>query len=191
MSYDARITGGFGPFTFGPLFQGNVGRMKFSVAIRDSTIVISLPGTHLIGYICDVVPKHPKTVEPRRDSDRRHRAAPVDSDANMADKDIVHSRFGQWLSAKTDLGNENVLPSSLEKGLGSQTTHYGAPDPNIPVLPPTTTAVPYSSPTINPPPEFSTYSNVSDTIGTTVEIDRLKRKSMTGHRKKKKLEKHA
>ena len=192
MSYDTRITGGFGLFTFGPLFQGHVGRMKFSVAMRDSTIVISLPGTHLIGYICDVVPKHP--IEPRFDSDRRRRAASVLSmgpDASMADKDIVRSKFGRWLSAKSDLGNEAISLSSLEKVVGPQTAHYGSPDPNRPVLPPTTTAVPYSSPRLNPPSEFSAYSNVSDTIGTTVEIDRLKRKRMTGHSKKNRLQKHA
>ena len=195
MSYDTHITGGFGPFTFGPLFQGNVGRMKFSVAVRDSTIVISFPGTHLVGYICDVVPKHP--VEPRFDSDRRRRAASISLDESlrtgsfesMAEQNIVHSRFGEWLSAKSELGSGSIASNLLKSVPRSKTTaHYEAPDPNRPVPPHTTTTVPYSSPTLNPPSEFSAYSNVS-VIGTTVEIDRLRRKKITHQSKKRRLQK--
>ena len=59
-SYDPHITGGFGPFSFGPLHRASTGNMKFRVGIRDNKISITLPGTQLIGYVCDVVPQHPK-----------------------------------------------------------------------------------------------------------------------------------
>ena len=60
LSYDPHITGGFGPFSFDPLHRARAGNMKFRVGIRDSKITITLPGTQLIGYVCDVVPQHPK-----------------------------------------------------------------------------------------------------------------------------------
>ena len=60
LSYDPHITAGFGPFSFGSLHRARAGNMKFRVGIRDSKITITLPGTQLIGYVCDVVPQHPK-----------------------------------------------------------------------------------------------------------------------------------
>ncbi|CAI8035383.1 hypothetical protein GBAR_LOCUS19865 [Geodia barretti] len=58
-SYDPHITGGFGPFSFGRLHRASAGDMKFRVGVRDNKISITLPGTQLIGYVCDVVPQHP------------------------------------------------------------------------------------------------------------------------------------
>ena len=86
-SYDPHITGGFGPFSIGPLHRARAGNMKFRLGIRDSKITITLPGTQLIGYVCDVVPQHPKEATYQRHKTRR-------SVTNYHSKD---SEFEQWL----------------------------------------------------------------------------------------------
>ena len=61
LSFDQHVTGGFGPFVFGKYFEASKGRIKFRLEHDgDSTIKIVLPGTQLIGYICNSVPKLPK-----------------------------------------------------------------------------------------------------------------------------------
>ena len=60
LSYDPHVSGGFGPFSFGPLYRVRAGNMmKFRVEVKESKIKLMIPGTQLIGYVCDVVPKHP------------------------------------------------------------------------------------------------------------------------------------
>ena len=87
-SYDPHITGGFGPFSFGPLHRASAGDMKFRVGIRDNKISITLPGTQLIGYVCDVVPQHPR--ENATNSHRSTRSAEQETG----------SEFDQWLFSK-------------------------------------------------------------------------------------------
>ena len=97
MSYDHNIHGGFGPFTFGPLYQGrlHVRGLKFRVETRSDRIVITFPGTQLIGYICDIVPQHPP--ETQSGGKRRRRST------GKGKRDVISSssKFGQWLSSKT------------------------------------------------------------------------------------------
>ena len=83
LSYDPHITGGFGPFSFGPLHRASAGGiMKFRVGIRDNQITITLPGTQVIGYVCNVVAQHPKeTVQRGRRSVHTNRD--LDSDFNQ------------------------------------------------------------------------------------------------------------
>ena len=93
LSYDPHITGGFGPFSFGPLHRQRAGNMKFRVGIRDSKITITLPGTQLIGYVCDVVPQHPKEAGYRL---RRS----VHSKNGFRDLPSTESDTDQWLLVK-------------------------------------------------------------------------------------------
>ena len=81
-SYDSHVTGGFGPFSFGPMHEGSTGNIKFRVGVRDNKISITLPGTQLIGYVSDVVPQHPRETNLR---DRR--SIPQE----------IESQFDQWL----------------------------------------------------------------------------------------------
>ena len=90
-SYDPHITGGFGPFSFGPMHRASAGDMKFRVGIRDNKISITLPGTQLIGYVCDVVPQHP-----REPTDRVRRS----TYSTVPDTLLKESEFDQWLFAK-------------------------------------------------------------------------------------------
>lgn len=84
LSYDPHITGGFGPFSFGPLHRASAGKMKFRVGIRDNQITITLPGTQVIGFVCDVVPQYPReTVQRSRRSLKPNRDLEAD--------------FNQWL----------------------------------------------------------------------------------------------
>ena len=87
-SYDPHVTGGFGPFSFGPLHRASAGDMKFRVGIRDSKISITLPGTQLIGYVCDVVPRHPK-----ESVSSGHRST-------RSTEQETESEFDQWLFSK-------------------------------------------------------------------------------------------
>ena len=104
LSYDPHISGGFGPFSFGPLHKASAGNMKFRVGITDNKITITIPATQLIGYVCDVVPQHPKeTVNLGR---RRPRSV-----YNFHDALSTESEFDQWLFSK----KSKELP--LQEGL--------------------------------------------------------------------------
>ncbi len=101
LSYDQHIYGGFGPFSFGPLFMGKTSGIKFQVQVRDNGVVIVLPGTQLIGYICSIVPKHPSEVQLRSSRRRRSAAQPLEDYASSRQKVLSSSRFGQWLTRGT------------------------------------------------------------------------------------------
>ena len=88
LSYDPHVAGGFGPFSFGQMYKGNTGGMKFRVGIRDNKLSITLPGTQLIGYVCDVVSKHPR--EPHTRHRRTTRSVLQEGE----------SQFDQWLFKK-------------------------------------------------------------------------------------------
>ena len=108
MSYDRYLHGGFGPFVFGPNFKSATGSMKFSVSVRDSNVIISLPGTQLIGYVCDIVPQHPK--EPSRS--RRNKRF-VKDNFSGEELNVSSNRFKQWLSLKNKERDSKV--DTLEK----------------------------------------------------------------------------
>ena len=95
LSYDHHVTGGFGPFSFGPLHRASAGDMKFRVGVRDNKITITLPGTQLIGYVSDVVPQHP--IEPTY---RVRRSTP----STVCDTFVKESEFDQWLFSKKNKG---------------------------------------------------------------------------------------
>ena len=59
MSNDDHVHGGFGPFQFGEVFPSKMGRIKFRVEVHNDHLVITLPGTQMIGYLCDIVPRFP------------------------------------------------------------------------------------------------------------------------------------
>ena len=90
LSYDPHVTGGFGPFSFGQMHEAKVRNMKFKVEVRDSKILITLPGTQVFGYVSDVVPQHPLEMV----GDDRRSARSVD-DAYNTDRE-----FDQWLFSK-------------------------------------------------------------------------------------------
>ena len=89
LSYDPHVSGGFGPFSFGPLYRASAGNMKFRVGIKENRIVLTIPGTQLIGYVCDVVPKHSTKV-----TERSRRSV------NTFDSAQGESEFDQWLFSK-------------------------------------------------------------------------------------------
>ena len=91
LSYDRHISGGFGPFSFGPLHRASAGDMKFRVGVRDNKIAITLPGTQLIGYVSDVVPQHPIPAT----ADRSRRS--TDEDLSSSN---TGSEFNEWLFTK-------------------------------------------------------------------------------------------
>ena len=93
LSYDPHVTGGFGPFSFGPLFKANSGSIKFRVAVKDSKVTITIPGTQLVGFVCDVIPQHPREVV-----DRGRRSSR--SVENSGDMHTAGSQFDQWLFSK-------------------------------------------------------------------------------------------
>ena len=96
LSYDPHISGGFGPFSFGPLHRASAGNMKFRVGVRDNKIAITLPGTQLIGYVSDVVPRHPRhtvatgSYRSKRSIHSMARDGPT----------LTESDFDQWLFSK-------------------------------------------------------------------------------------------
>lgn len=93
LSYDPHVNGGFGPFSFGPLFKASSESIKFRVAVQDSKVTITIPGTQLVGFVCDVVPQHPREVV-----DRGRRSSR--SVENSGDVHTAGSQFDQWLFAK-------------------------------------------------------------------------------------------
>lgn len=99
LSYDPHVSGGFGPFSFGPLYRASAGNMlKFRVGVNEGKITLMIPGTQLIGYVCDVVPKHPREPilrEPLFFEGRKRRS--VDGIQNDLSTD---SDFDQWLYSK-------------------------------------------------------------------------------------------
>ena len=94
LSYDPHVTGGIGPFSFGPLFHASTGRIKFKVSVRESRIVVTIPGTQLVGFVCDVVPQHPREQVQQRK--RRSPHAPE----NSKDTYGMESQFDDWLLSK-------------------------------------------------------------------------------------------
>ena len=116
LSYDPHITGGFGPFSFGPLHRARAGNIKFRVDIRDNQITITIPGTQLIGYACSVVPQHPRT-----NFDRSHdRSIRSMSNANTAGSD-----FDEWLFSKqSNLPIHNKL---FHKDAGDHEKSFSSP----------------------------------------------------------------
>jgi hypothetical protein len=110
LSYDPHVTGGFGPFSFGPLHRAKAGEIKFKVRISDNKISITLPGTQLIGYVCDVVPQHPRESVPQR---RRRSTRSVLKDAQSGDSEFDHWLFSKSKEGKVQNGlfhKESPLP---------------------------------------------------------------------------------
>lgn len=64
LSYEPRVSGGFGPFSFGYMFGDKMfhktrKQLKFRIDVFDEEVVMSIPGSQLIGYVCHVVNKFP------------------------------------------------------------------------------------------------------------------------------------
>ncbi len=118
LSYDQHVRGGFGPFSFGPLFLGKANGIKFQVQVRDNGVVILLPGTQLIGYVCNIVPQHPP--EAHVLSNRRRRSTFTASGSyDVSEQDISSSKFGQWLTEKTKYSSSDAS-GELEKFRASE-----------------------------------------------------------------------
>ncbi len=117
MSFDHYVFGGFGPFVFGQNFKSLTGTMKFSVSVRDSNIEIHFPGTQLVGYMCDIVPRHPLEQSSGNKRDRRFAK-------DNAYREELNDRFKQWLSLerkekfKTKFPEESIMPSSTISAYG-------------------------------------------------------------------------
>lgn len=117
LSYDRHIRGGFGPFSFGPLFPGRAGGLKFQVQVRDNGMVIVLPGTQLVGYICNTVSKHPPEAHDHFSRKRRAtsvRAMPAEGYEKGDHHDLSSSKFGQWLARGTRYSSSDVADESGE-----------------------------------------------------------------------------
>ena len=111
LSYDPHVSGGFGPFSFGPLYRASAGNMKFKVGIKENKIVLTIPGTQLIGYVCDVVPKHPTKVR------ERSRRSMYNFDSAQGE-----SEFDQWLFSKRN--NPSTEGRQFIKKTGDETQQY-------------------------------------------------------------------
>lgn len=107
MSNDDHIHGGFGPFQFGKVFSSKTGRIKFRVEVHNDHLVITLPGTQMIGYVCDIVPRFP--VEIRSSSKRGRRSTlPIPERENEKKTTVLE----KWLvSKKGRIKETNYLPS--------------------------------------------------------------------------------
>jgi hypothetical protein len=114
-SYDPHVTGGFGPFSFGRLHRASAGDMKFRVGVRDNKISITLPGTQLIGYVCDVVPQHPSKTAHR---DRRS------SDFLTSNS---KSQFNEWLFHKRKSPQAPFLSEAHTTAKPTTTTNTNHP----------------------------------------------------------------
>lgn len=109
MSTDDHIHGGFGPFQFGKVFPSTMGRIKFRVEVQNNLLVMTLPGTQVIGYVCDIVPKFP--VETRSSSMRERRSTlPILEKENEKKTTVLE----KWLVSKKGRMREqlNRLPST-------------------------------------------------------------------------------
>ena len=98
MSSDDHIRGGFGPFRFGDLFPSKMGKIKFRVEVHHDNLVITIPGTQTIGFLCDIVPNLPveaKTVRYRKS-------------ASTFDKEDAKNTnlLAKWLMSRKDQGQE-------------------------------------------------------------------------------------
>lgn len=163
LSYDPHVTGGFGPFSFGPLFRASSGSIKFRVAVKDSKVTITIPGTQLVGFVCDVVPQHPREVV---DRDRRSSRS-VD---NSRDPYTAGSQFDQWLFSKDrepplhdqlfhKHSKDNKIPSSSlsERGKAADNERAEAVAESLAIL--ITPTLPLES--MHTELDVSVYSNVS------------------------------
>ena len=121
LSYDPHITGAFGPFSFGPLHKASVGNMKFRVGIRENKILITLPGTQLIGYVSDVVPQHPRETH----SLLSRAARSVSSQFNVH---ATESEFDQWLFSKKSKEIKIEEDGSLHKDTKSHADKQSVPN---------------------------------------------------------------
>ena len=125
MSYDRYIHGGFGPFSFGPLFKGKAGGLKFRVEVRESGIVVVIPGTQLIGYVCDIVPQHPLDTQSSRN--RRSVSTGGQVAEGHSNYGILSSKFGHWLTSKSRLSTLDTGKGTLEayRFRASAPLHHG------------------------------------------------------------------
>ena len=62
--------------------------------MRDSRIVVTIPGTQLVGFVCDVVPQHPREQVQQRK--RRSLRSPENSKYIYG----MESQFDDWLLSK-------------------------------------------------------------------------------------------
>ena len=112
MSNDDHIHGGFGPFQFGKVFPSKMGRIKFRVEVQNDLLVITLPGTQMIGYVCDIVPRFP--VEVGSSVRERRSTLPIFEKENEKNTTVLE----KWLVSKKDrIKGPNHLPSrDFQKG---------------------------------------------------------------------------
>lgn len=112
MSNDDHIHGGFGPFQFGEVFPSKMGRIKFRVEVHNDLLVITLPGTQMIGYVCDIVPRFP--VEVRNNVRERRSTLSILEKENEKNTTVLE----KWLvSKKGRVKGLNHLPSrDFQKG---------------------------------------------------------------------------
>ena len=110
LSYDPDITGGFGPFSFGPLHRASVRDLKFRVDIRDNKISINIPGTQLIGFVSDVVPRHP------RETVSRYRRSTLYKKGE--------SQFDEWLLLKRNKPSSDVFSKNEDISQSSSSDRH-------------------------------------------------------------------
>ena len=63
LSYEPLVSGGYGPFSFGRMYGDNKdGKelFKFHVQRENGSLLLTLPGAQLIGYVCHIVVKFPE-----------------------------------------------------------------------------------------------------------------------------------
>ena len=111
MSYDQYMSGGFGPFTFGTMFKASTGRMKFRVSVRNNNIIVTLPGTQLIGYMCDVIPPYPLEPEIVK---RKKRFIKVDSFEAVDKSDLTNIKYSNKFSRWSSLKNKDTQPRNFD-----------------------------------------------------------------------------
>ena len=114
LSYDPHISGGFGPFSFGPMHKASAGNIKFRVGVRENKITITIPGTQLIGYVCDVVPQHPEET-----LDQGHRSA-----RSVYHTNARESEFDQWLFFERKSHPAPTQEQIFQKDTGLQNTEH-------------------------------------------------------------------
>ena len=116
MSSDDHIQGGFGPFRFGNLFPSRMGKIKFRAEVYNNELAITFPGTQLIGYLCDIVPKFPKEVE-----SKRYRRFSLPLSANDDGKK-THT-LEKWLVSKKDRAKaaNHHLPTDYREDIHTAT----------------------------------------------------------------------
>ena len=106
MSSDDHIRGGFGPFRFGHVFRSKMGKIKFRVEVHHDNLVITIPGTQTIGFLCDIVPNFPveaKTVRYRK------------SASTFEKEDAKNTNLlAKWLMSRKDQGQETSNSQTMD-----------------------------------------------------------------------------